>query len=166
MERSSNKIVSPSLSGDLLTAEIVVAVGRGVKDREGFALMVRFAEAIHAQLAATRGAVDEGWLPRERELGLSGKRVAPKLYIGCGVAGANFHTVGMSRAGTVIAVNTGPLARIFQLADLGIVDDVRTCVAHILRVLPADGSGASAVRLTELFAAYPGAEKMTRKSSY
>ncbi len=162
MEPSSSNALSPAATGDLFTAETVVAVGRGVKDREGFALMVRFAEAAGAQLAATRGAVDEGWLPRERELGLSGKRIAPRLYIGCGVAGANFHTVGMDRAGTVVAINIDRRARIFQLADYGVICDVLSCVRYVLERLPAGGP-PTAEQLIELFAACPGAVKMKRK---
>ena len=141
------------MQGDLLTAEIIVAVGRGVKDLEGFALMVRFAEAVHAQVAGTRGAVAEGWLSMERELGLSGKRVSPRLYIGCGVAGANFHTVGMKDSQTIIGINTDRRARIFELADYAIVDDVKTCITGILRGLPADPSMG---QLIGLFAEYPG----------
>ena len=153
---SRNKTGSEALQGDLHTARVVVTVGRGVKDQACFDLIVRFAEAVGAQIAATRGAVEMGWLPKERELGLSGIRVTPELYVGCGVAGANFHTVGMEHAGTIVGINTDPRARIFELADVGIVADVGECIRWSLEHLPS-GPPPTAWQTAALFAAYPGA---------
>lgn len=112
-----------------------MAVGRGVKDYAGFDLMVRLAEAIHAQVAATRGAIDEGWISHERGIGLSGQRVRPQLYIACGISGSNFHTVGIEHSEYIIAVNVDRHARIFELADFCVVEDVTRCIGEILRRL-------------------------------
>lgn len=154
MAASSSEIDSPALQGDLHTAEIIVAVGRGVKDFETLSLVVKFAEVVHGQIAATRGAVAAGLLPREREIGLSGTRVFPRLYIGCGVAGANFHTIGMEHAETIIGVNLDPKARIFEMADVSVLDDVRTCVSKILQSLQCSTNPLTADRLVELFEDY------------
>lgn len=155
---------SPALQGDLLTAPIIVAVGRGVKDLEGFSLMVKFAEAIRAQVAATRGAADEGWISGKREIGLSGKRVSPELYIGCGVAGANFHTIGMEHSKTIVAVNIDPIARIFELSDIGIVDDVKTCISKIHQGLPHTET-PTVSQIIELFDNYSGTKILHGKTT-
>ena len=129
----SNNPISPALSGDIHTARILVSCGRGLENRKGFDLAVQVAEAISAQIVGTRAAHDAGWISHDRELGLSGARLAPDLYIGCGVSGTNFHTIGMKNSKYIIAINHDPLARIFTMADICIVDDVKSVLHALLQ---------------------------------
>lgn len=154
MAVSSSKGEPDCLHGDLRAADVIVAAGRGAGGPEGIALIARFARAVGAQVAATRGAVDAGWLPRDREIGLSGKRVAPELYIACGVAGANFHTIGMEHSRTVIAVNRDPKARIFELADIAIVGEMGPCLTQLLSRLPRDAGAPTVAQIVGLFQNY------------
>ena len=104
-------------------------------NREGFSRLLCFADLIHAQVGGTRGAVDLGWIDKQREIGMSGKRVHPKLYIACGLSGANFHTIGMEHADIIVAINTDKKARIFELADIGILADAKAYLAQLNRFL-------------------------------
>lgn len=112
------------MTGDLQTAEVILCCGRGLQNKRNLNLAFRVADCIQAQIAGTRAAVDLGWIPANREIGLSGARVEPQIYIGCGVSGTNFHTMGMKHAKKIIAINTDPLAPIFQIADIRIEEDV------------------------------------------
>ena len=114
----------------LQDADKVVVVGRGVKKAVNIEAARRFAEEIGAALGATRDVVDRGWLSYPHQVGLSGKTITPRLYVGLGVSGAIQHLAGMQTSGAIIAVNTDPDAQIFKVADLGIVGDV-------FEVLPA-----------------------------
>jgi electron transfer flavoprotein alpha subunit len=105
-------------------AEKVVVVGRGLKKAENLSIVRAFADEIGAALGASRDAVDRGWLSYPHQVGLSGKTITPKLYIGLGVSGAIQHLAGMQTAETIIAVNTDPDAQIFKVADIGIVGDM------------------------------------------
>jgi electron transfer flavoprotein alpha subunit len=109
---------------DLSKAEIIVAIGRGIKGQEHIALAQQLAEALGAELAASRPICDAGWLPIDRQIGSSGQTVAPKLYVALGISGAIQHLVGMKNAGTIVAVNKDPEAPIFDIADYGIVGDL------------------------------------------
>jgi electron transfer flavoprotein alpha subunit len=109
---------------ELAEADVIVAGGRGVGSREGFELLVELASLLGGAVAASRVAVDAGWVPHHRQVGQSGRTVAPSLYIACGISGASHHTVGMRDAKTVVAINTDRTAPIFDLADLAIVGDV------------------------------------------
>ena len=109
---------------DLGKAEIIVAVGRGIGDQEKIHFTADLAEALGGTLACSRPVVDVGWLPRERQVGASGKSVAPKVYIACGISGAIQHLTGMRDSKRIIAINKDPNAPIFQVAHIGVVGDL------------------------------------------
>ena len=111
-------------SVDLSKAEIIVAIGRGIKSKENIALAQKLAEVLGGDLAASRPICDAEWLPIDRQIGSSGQTVAPKLYIALGISGAIQHLVGMKNAGTIVAINKDPEAPIFDIADYGIVGDL------------------------------------------
>lgn len=109
---------------DIRYAERLVAGGRGLGSEAGFEVLRRFADKIGAGVAASRMAVDQGWIEPERQVGQTGKTVAPDLYIACGISGASHHLEGMSGASHIVAINTDPEAPIFKLAHLGLVTDL------------------------------------------
>jgi electron transfer flavoprotein alpha subunit len=109
---------------DLSKADIIVAVGRGIKSQENLALVERLAEALGAEVAASRPICDAGWLPIDRQIGSSGQTVAPKLYVALGISGAIQHLVGMKNSSTIVAVNKDAEAPIFDIADYGVVGDL------------------------------------------
>jgi len=109
---------------DLTKANIIVAIGRGIKSKDNIALAERLAEALGADLAASRPICDAEWLPIDRQIGSSGQTVAPKLYIAVGISGAIQHLVGMKNSGTIVAINKDPEAPIFDVSDYGIVGDL------------------------------------------
>lgn len=109
---------------DLTAAEIIVSVGRGIREAENIPLVRQLAEVLGAELAASRPICDNGWLPMERQVGSSGQTVAPKLYLAVGISGAIQHLVGMKGSKTVVAINKDPEAPIFEVADYGIVGDL------------------------------------------
>jgi len=109
---------------DLSKADIIVAVGRGIKSKDNLALAEKLADALGGDLAASRPICDAEWLPIDRQIGSSGQTVAPKLYIALGISGAIQHLVGMKNSGTIVAINKDPEAPIFDIADHGIVGDL------------------------------------------
>src|SRR2546423_1861340 len=109
---------------DLSKADVIVAVGRGIKSRGNIALAEKLAEVLGGDIAASRPICDAGWLPIDRQIGSSGQTVAPKLYVALGISGAIQHLVGMKNSGTIVAVNKDPEAPIFDIADYGIVGDL------------------------------------------
>lgn len=109
---------------DLTQAEVIVAVGRGIKAPENLELVKKLAEALGAEIGASRPICDSGWLPMDRQIGSSGQTVAPKLYIGLGVSGAIQHQVGMKGSRTVVAINKDKEAPIFEVATYGVVGDL------------------------------------------
>ena len=106
---------------DLEGAEIVVAGGRGCKDEETFGLVKELAELLGAELGASRPIIEAGWVSRARQVGQSGKVIAPRIYIACGISGAMQHISGVTSSDYIIAVNKDADAPIFEIADLGIV---------------------------------------------
>jgi electron transfer flavoprotein alpha subunit len=109
---------------DLTKADVIVAIGRGIKSQENIAQAQKLADALGGDIAASRPICDAGWLPIDRQIGSSGQTVAPKLYVALGISGAIQHLVGMKNAGTIVAVNKDPEAPIFDIADYGIVGDI------------------------------------------
>ena len=109
---------------DLSKADIIVAVGRGIKSKDNLALAEKLAEVLGGDLAASRPICDAEWLPIDRQIGSSGQTVAPKLYVALGISGAIQHLVGMKNSGTIVAINKDSEAPIFDIADYGIVGDL------------------------------------------
>lgn len=109
---------------DLTKAEVIVAVGRGIKNKDNLVLAEKLAEVLGGDLAASRPICDAEWLPIDRQIGSSGQTVAPKLYVALGISGAIQHLVGMKNSGTIVAINKDPEAPIFDIADYGIAGDL------------------------------------------
>jgi electron transfer flavoprotein alpha subunit len=125
---------------DLTAAEIIVSVGRGIKEKENIHVVEELAQAMGAELAASRPICDAGWLPMERQVGSSGQTVAPKVYMAIGISGAIQHLVGMKGAKTIVAINKDANAPIFEVADYGIVGDLFEVVpALVAEVKKAKG---------------------------
>jgi electron transfer flavoprotein alpha subunit len=117
---------------DLSAAELIVSVGRGIKEAENIALIQELADVIGAELAASRPICDAGWLPMERQVGSSGQTVGPKMYMAIGISGAIQHLVGMKGSRTIVAINKDPNAPIFEVADYGIVGDLFQVVPELI----------------------------------
>ncbi len=117
---------------DLAQAEMIVAVGRGIKEQGNLALIEKLAEALGAEVGGSRPVCDNGWLPMERQIGSSGQTVAPKLYLAIGISGAIQHLVGMKGSRTVVAINRDPGAPIFEVADYGIVGNLFDVVPALI----------------------------------
>jgi electron transfer flavoprotein alpha subunit len=120
---------------DLTSAPIIVSGGRGLKQKENFALISELAEAIGGSVGASRPVVDAEWLPREYQIGSSGQTVSPKLYIAVGISGAIQHLVGMQTSRCIVAINKDGEAPIFKVAHYGIVDDLFKVVPALTKIL-------------------------------
>lgn len=127
---------------DLSKADIIVAVGRGIKSKDNLALAENLAAALGGDLAASRPICDAEWLPIDRQIGSSGQTVAPKLYVALGISGAIQHLVGMKNSGTIVAINKDPEAPIFDIADYGIVGDLFEAVPVLTEEIKKIKGGA------------------------
>jgi electron transfer flavoprotein alpha subunit len=107
----------------LMDAEVIVSGGKGLKDSKNFQLLFDISRLLNGAVGASRSVVDMGWIQYSHQVGLSGKTVSPKVYIACGISGAVQHLAGMVNSENIIAINKDPDAPIFQVADLGIVED-------------------------------------------
>jgi len=117
---------------DISEAEFIVSIGRGIEEEENLELIEGLVEATGATLAASRPVVDNEWLPKNRQVGQSGKTVTPDVYIAIGISGAVQHVAGMKGADTIVAINTDPDAPIFDIADYGIVGDLFEVVPALI----------------------------------
>jgi electron transfer flavoprotein alpha subunit len=133
LERAHEESEGPSIED----AEVIVAGGRGLGKPENFSLVEGLAKALGGAVAATRAVVDAGWYPYASQVGQTGKTVAPKLYIACGISGAIQHKVGMQSSGTIVAINKDPNAPIFEYSDLGVVGDVHEIVPKLTELVRA-----------------------------
>jgi electron transfer flavoprotein alpha subunit len=127
---------------DLTQAEIIVSVGRGIKEQKNIELAKQLAEALGGELAASRPICDSGWLPMDRQIGSSGQTVAPKLYLALGISGAIQHIVGMKGAKTIIAVNKDSEAPIFEIADYAVVGNLFDIVPALIEEVKKAKAGA------------------------
>ena len=125
---------------DLTKADVIVAVGRGIGGADKMEPIHALAKALGAEIGASRPVIDNGWLPRDRQIGSSGQTVAPKLYIAAGISGAIQHLVGMKGSSVIVAINKDPGAPIFTVADYGIVGDLNEVLPALTEaVLAAKG---------------------------
>jgi electron transfer flavoprotein alpha subunit len=117
---------------DLMQAEIIISVGRGIKEQKNIELAKQLADALGGEIAASRPICDSGWLPMDRQIGSSGQTVAPKLYLALGISGAIQHIVGMKGARSVVAINKDHEAPIFEIADVAVVGNLFDIVPPLI----------------------------------
>ncbi len=127
---------------DLTQAEVIVSVGRGIREQKNIELAKQLAEALGGELAASRPICDSGWLPMDRQIGSSGQTVAPKLYLALGISGAIQHIVGMKGARTIIAINKDSEAPIFEIADYAVVGNLFDIVPPLIEEVKKAKAGA------------------------
>lgn len=137
-EKALTKILEryPSKGGDIAEADIIISGGRGMGSAENYKILEDLSQTIEGStIGASRQAVDAGWMPFERQVGLTGNVVTPKLYIAAGISGAIQHLMGMRNSEFIIAINTDPEAPIFKVADVGVVGDLFKIVPKMTRLL-------------------------------
>jgi electron transfer flavoprotein alpha subunit len=137
--------LEPPEALELEDAEVVVAGGKGMGSPTNFDLLQELASLMGGSVAASRIAVDLGWAPKEKLVGQTGKKVAPELYIACGISGAHQHQMGMKESRFILAINTDPGAPIFQKASWGIRGDAPSVVGEMVRLIKAEQESSSAV---------------------
>jgi electron transfer flavoprotein alpha subunit len=122
---------------DLEEARVVVAGGRGIGGREGFEVLNELARLLGGAVGGSRAATDAGWIPQSRQIGLTGRSIAPELYVAVGISGSSQHLAGVTGAQTIVAINIDPAAPIFKAAHLGVVGDWRPIVTGFIAALSA-----------------------------
>jgi electron transfer flavoprotein alpha subunit len=126
--------IEQEVSGvDITQADVVISVGRGIKEKENIEVAGRLAEVLGGVIACSRPVVDYGWLPAEHQVGLSGKTVKPRLYLALGISGAFQHVIGLKGSRMIVAINRDERAPIFNIADYGIVDDIFKVVPVLIQ---------------------------------
>ncbi|WP_135822208.1 electron transfer flavoprotein subunit alpha/FixB family protein [Halostella litorea] len=123
---------------DIGEAEFLVSIGRGIEEEENLELVEELVDATDAMLSSSRPIVDNGWLPKNRQVGQSGKQVSPDVYLAIGISGAVQHVAGMKTSDTIVAINTDPNAPIFDIADYGIVGDLFDVVPELVEQFGGD----------------------------
>jgi electron transfer flavoprotein alpha subunit len=137
IEQAHEEQAGPSIE----EADIIVAGGRGLGGPENFVLVEDLAKALGGAVAATRAVVDAGWYPYSTQVGQTGKSVAPKLYVACGISGAIQHKVGMQASGVIVAINKDANAPIFEFSDFGVVGDLHQVVPKLAELVRARNAG-------------------------
>jgi electron transfer flavoprotein alpha subunit len=117
-------VVAESGDVDITKHNVLVSIGRGIQEKDNVAIAQELADALGGALSCSRPVVDAKWLDKSRQVGSSGKTVKPKVYLACGISGAFQHLVGIKGNPFIVAINKNPKAPIFQVADVGIVDDL------------------------------------------
>ena len=120
---------------DITQQEILVAVGRGIQQKENLEVAEELAQALGGALCASRPVIDQGWLPPTRQVGKSGMTVKPRCFLALGISGAPEHVEGMKDSDLIVAVNTDPKAPIFDVAHYGVVADILDLAPALTRVL-------------------------------
>jgi len=128
-------IKSKKKTVNLEESQIIISGGRGLCDKENFKILEELAELIGADIGASRGVVDAGWIPKDHQVGQTGKTVRPKLYLACGISGAIQHRAGMQNSEFIVAINKDPNAMIFSIADIGIVADLKQFLPALITEL-------------------------------
>jgi len=131
VQHIQEEVTGPSIED----AQVIVAGGRGLGAAEGFRICEDLADALGGAVAATRAVVDAGWYPYPTQVGQTGKTVAPRLYIACGISGAIQHKVGMQRSQTIVSVNKDSSAPIFEFSDFGVVGDVHKVIPKLTELV-------------------------------
>src|SRR6202041_1979619 len=126
---------------DLFRSEIIVSVGRGIKEQKNIELAKQLAEALGGELAASRPICDSGWLPMDRQIGSSGQTGAPKLYLALGISGAIQHIVGMKGSRSIVAINKDAEDPIFEIADYAVVGNLFDIVPVLIEEVKKARSG-------------------------
>ena len=125
-------VVASQGNVNIQESDILISGGRGLESEKGFELIRKLAEAMGADIAASRAVVDAGWIPYPHQVGQTGKTVAPKLYVACGISGAVQHVAGMQSAEAIVAINRDKDAPIFDVADFGIVGDINEIIPKLI----------------------------------
>lgn len=126
-------VISDEVNVNIQESDILVSGGRGLESEKGFELIKQLADAMGGSVSASRAVVDAGWIPYPHQVGQTGKTVAPKLYIACGISGAVQHVAGMQSSETIVAINRDKNAPIFDVADYGLVGDINEIIPKLIR---------------------------------
>ena len=120
----SNTVVAEAGDVDISKEAVLVSIGRGIQEKDNVGIAQELADAMGAAVSCSRPVVDAKWLEKSRQVGSSGQTVKPKVYMACGISGSFQHLAGLKGNPYIIAINKNPKAPIFQVADVGIVDDI------------------------------------------
>ncbi len=131
--RVVESVIAEASNVNIQESDILISGGRGLESEKGFELLGQLADVMDANVSASRAVVDAGWIPYPHQVGQTGKTVAPKLYIACGISGAVQHVAGMQSSETIVAINRDENAPIFNVADYGLVGDVNEILPKLIR---------------------------------